>query len=488
MNPSQLTLEPTPALVAIAERSLKNRLEQQYHAPIILEKTDKRTTVRINEMSVAALLAEALLVTRDPKFGIFYTYDEASGVWTHLTDDRLKHLIDEFLRQEIKRAGLSAGETVAVCTNRNYKEIIALLKGRTEQINDPFDSRESTIIHAKNCVLRWNGSGFDRTDHHPTYYSRAKCPIPFRVQAECTQFKKFLETALPLSEDRELIQLVAGQWLIGKNLTQRIVIFSGAAGAGKSTLLSIFKRVIGTHNVTELRTKHLGERFEINNFIAKSLLVGADVPSDFLRHEGAQALKKITGGDTLVAEKKYGPDVRELCGDFNVAITSNNSLLLHVTDDADAWARRLIIFLFLAKPEQAVPDFDKHLVQAEGEGILLWMIEGAAKLLSLCDRRERLPLSETQKARVEEIIARSDSLSGFLKHAVAPGDGDLTAMELLSYYNCFCHKRGWVPTGDAERKMKSLIGAMYGRNQSHDIKRDGRCVRGYRNLVVRNIQ
>lgn len=486
MNPSQLTLEATPTLVAFAERSLRNRLEEQYHPPIIVSKSGKRTKVSINEMSVAALLAEALLITRDPRFGVFYHYNDIAGIWSQLTDDRLKVLIDDILREEVKAAGLSGAEIVALCSNRNYREIIALLKGRTEQDKDPFESRPFPIIHVENGVLRWNGNGFDQTDHHPTYYSRAKCPIPFRLGAECPKFQEFLAIALPLAEDRELLQLIAGQWLIGKNITQRIIIFKGTAGAGKSTLLSILKRVIGTHNVTELRTQHLSERFEIHNFLTKNLLVGSDVPSDFLQHEGAQGLKKLTGGDTLLAEKKFGPECRELSGTFNVAITTNNELTVKLSGDSDAWARRLIIFEFLAKIEQAIPSFDEYLVSHEGEGILFWMVEGAAKLLRSCGRNERLPVSQIQQGRVDEIVARSDSLSGFVKQCVVPGVGDLTTMELLFSYNEFCSQRGWVPTGDAERKLRPLISAIFGRNQSHDIKRDGRCVRGYRNLKLRN--
>jgi len=35
-------------------------------------------------------------------------------------------------------------------------------------------------------------------------------------------------------------------------------------------------------NVTQLRTKHLAERFELFRYLKKTLLVGVDVEADFL--------------------------------------------------------------------------------------------------------------------------------------------------------------------------------------------------------------
>ena len=38
----------------------------------------------------------------------------------------------------------------------------------------------------------------------------------------------------------------------------------------------IIERVIGTHNVTQLRVLHLEDRFEIAGFVGKTLLTGRD--------------------------------------------------------------------------------------------------------------------------------------------------------------------------------------------------------------------
>ena len=51
----------------------------------------------------------------------------------------------------------------------------------------------------------------------------------------------------------------------------------GAAGRGKSTISLIIQGLVGGVNVTQLRTSHLDERFELYRYLKKTLLVGVDV-------------------------------------------------------------------------------------------------------------------------------------------------------------------------------------------------------------------
>ena len=90
------------------------------------------------------------------------------------------------------------------------------------------------------------------------------------------------------TDDRELIQKYRGQCLLGRNLTQRIVIFDGVANASKGAFVQTTRGVFGPSNSYELRTEHLAERFEIGRMTGKTLLLGADVRADFLSTERSQ--------------------------------------------------------------------------------------------------------------------------------------------------------------------------------------------------------
>ena len=52
----------------------------------------------------------------------------------------------------------------------------------------------------------------------------------------------------------------------------------GLAGRGKTQLVLVVQKIVGQINVSELRTKHLSDRFELYRYLKKVLLVGVDVP------------------------------------------------------------------------------------------------------------------------------------------------------------------------------------------------------------------
>ena len=72
-------------------------------------------------------------------------------------------------------------------------------------------------------------------------------------------------------------------------------------------------------NVTQLRTKHLAERFELFRYLKRTLLVGVDVEADFLSTKGAAVLKGLVGGDWFDAEQKGGTGSFQLQGDVQRA-------------------------------------------------------------------------------------------------------------------------------------------------------------------------
>jgi putative DNA primase/helicase len=174
-----------------------------------------------------------------------------------------------------------------------------------------------------------------------------------------------------------------GQCLLGKNITARLLVTHGQGGNGKSQVARIFRAIVGSENCYELRTKHVDSRFEQYRFIGKTLLLGADVPADFLSTAGAAELKKLSGGDALSPEAKSGNGIFELTGDLNFLITSNSRLKIHLEGDESAWRRRLLLIPWIApKPKKEISGFADHLLETEGSGILNWALEGLETLLA----------------------------------------------------------------------------------------------------------
>ena len=85
-------------------------------------------------------------------------------------------------------------------------------------------------------------------------------------------------------------------------------------------------------------------------FGGKTLLIGSDVPGNFLQRSGAEVLKKLTGHDFIEAEFKGGNARTSLTGVFNILITSNNRLRVRLDGDEEAWRRRLLLVKFENPP------------------------------------------------------------------------------------------------------------------------------------------
>ena len=189
-------------------------------------------------------------------------------------------------------------------------------------------------------MVFWNLKSDDKADFvsfSPEFYSRNQSPILFDENAQCPRFLDELLYPATTSEDAILIQKYTGLCLLGNNLIQRLLILDGEAGRGKSTISLIIQGLVGLNNVTELRTKHLAERFEVYRYLKKTLLIGVDVPGDFLSQKGAYVLKALVGGDWMSAEQKGGTRSFQLQGNYCVVITSNSRLQVRLDGDIGAW-------------------------------------------------------------------------------------------------------------------------------------------------------
>lgn len=480
--PVLLRLATTPALVKFAARHCLATLQEELGTPFLLNEDGE--LVSLNQQSLVALLAADELIFREAKLCVFYAYDEANGLWHTVSEDKLLHHFDKIIRRLAKAYGFGRNVLATFCTKTRLTHLVQLLRGRVEQ-SYLFDGRPMAI-HLANGMLRLNGHKFELTEYHPTYFSRNRCPIAFNRAATYPKFQAFLDWALPAKEDQATLQLLAGQWLLGRNVFQRIVVLRGRAGSGKSTVMNIVRQIVGKENCAELRTKHLGERFEMNNYLNKSLLIGADVPADFLGGDSSDSLKKMTGDDLITVERKYATDTAEIVGNFNVAITTNSRLKVKLQGDEDAWRRRLVILEFLSPPPARIQrDLADTLIKEEAEGILLWMIQGAAKLLELSNAKQDLPLTAKQRGLVDDLLQESDNVGRFVREGLKTGtETNVTSNEVAAAYARFCRERGWVPVLNPERYLRDLIEQTHGITQSHDIKRNGTDLRGYRNLTT----
>ncbi len=300
--------------------------------------------------------------------------------------------------------------------------------------------------------------------------------------------EKVLKPALD-PDDIALLQYLAGQCLLGRNLMQSILILVGPGGPRKGTISNVLQALIGDDNCYELRTEHLDERFELLRYIGKTLLYGADVEPEFLRHSGAQTLKKLVGGDLVSPEGKNSNEKFNMRGVFNVVITCNKRLSVRLSGDTGAWRRRLRIIAFKepVKGRPVIVNFDRMLIEQEGAGILNWAVMGAAQVLADKRAGRTRPLSAAQHERIETRLGQSDSMRLFLDVRAEKRPGEvLEKNDLLEAYADFCGEQGWEPLPElAARKelnnrMLELFGAVERKSAG-----SGHNQRGYSNVAIK---
>jgi putative DNA primase/helicase len=444
----------------------------------------KNGEITLNNRFWAGLYLAENHLLYEPNEGSFYSYSEDNGLWSTITDEALRELIAARLLVYSREA---SGEAFERKINRASEDtIIAHLKGQSEK-SGVFEKRKR-IVHCANGVLRLQSEGGAKfTGFSVGDYSRNQSPISFAQEAGCPRFLNELIQSSVDNEDALLIQKWMGLALLGDNAPQKFLILDGQPGGGKSTLINIIRCVVGSQNVYQLRTEHLGERFELYRFIGKTLLIGSDVSGKFLMHKHAHVIKSLVGGDPLSGEAKNSNGSFDITGNFNIVISCNTRLKVLLEGDIGAWKRRLLIVRYeKPPPDKPIPGFDVQLVEEEGSGILNWALEGLQLALADIEETGTLSLGQGQEKRVEALLAESESVRNFIKKYFIRDHGEsVTSDEIVQSYAEYCSDQGWtpLPVTTVQQQLPDLMLEFFRAPKSHCLERNGKkSLRGWKGV------
>ncbi len=463
-------------------------LVNRFGAPVVRNKEGEIS--RLNDIFWAAYYSQTQVkIICEGLEQTFYNYDPDTGVFLPKSPEKI--------RVELNALVLEASRTwkgyFGLQSFRNTKDLagaITQLRGLVEERD--FFNNQDNLVHLANCTLRFDSKGnFSEEKFSPDHRARNRSPLSYDPRAECPEFKEKLLGHVP-EEDRILIQKYYGQCLLGRNLIQRLMILDGVGKSSKSTLALVLNGIVGRDNCYQLRTQLLMERFEIGRMIGRTLLIGPDVKGNFLNHPSASQIKALIGDDPLSAELKKSNEVFTIYGAFNMFLTSNSRLYLHLEDDSGAWNRRLLIIRF-ETPYRGKKIFEihKYLLEREGSGIINFCLEGLQMLFA--DYESQLGdiyLPASQQTRIDNLLAESDSLRIFVETKILRDDSQnksgesfsLTTEEIIAEYfhDCiFVNKWSTPPREIVEKTLPELMLRFHSVSKSHDIDRLGSQKRGY---------
>ena len=425
----------------------------------------------------------------------FYQYSPASGLWQPQRQSEMISQVGLAVREFAGRRGIECG-LARYQRPAAIRDILTYLEVQAE-VESAFFSVSGNWVHCRNTMVELTDSGeWEMRPFSPDYHSRNRCDIVYDPAADCPRFKEQLLSPLMEEDDVELLQKYFGQCLLGRNLTQSILLLTGSGGSGKGTVANLLELLVGPLNSMQIRPGCIGSRFETSAFLGKTLLTGKESQTSFFTSHGMGILKSLVGDDTLRVELKHSNEQQMIQGTFNVFIVGNAIPLLEFesNDDLTAWHRRLRwIKCKSYMPPKPIDHFADTLFADEGAGILNWSLAGLRQLLLA--NSTRLPISKLQKERLNFLFGQSFQLESILRNYLeeAPGS-NLTTEEIFCLYVGVANHIGWqlMPERKFQAALPNCMQTLFHLSRCRDIKRpdtDGRWTNrsGYRNIKIKKL-
>lgn len=406
----------------------------------------------------------------------FYQYSPESGLWQPQTQDEMIAQVGFAVRAFAVQCRIEH-KLVKYQHPAEIRAILTYLKVQAK-VEPAFFSSPGNWIHCRNTMMELADTGeWEMRPFSPDYHSRNRCDIAYDPAADCPQFKEQLLAPLLEEDDLELLQKYFGQCLLGRNLTQTILLLTGSGGSGKGTVANLLELLVGVHNSMQIRPGCIGSRFETSAFLGKTLLTGKESQTSFFTTRGMGILKSLVGDDTLRVELKHSNEQQMIQGIFNVFIIGNSIPLLEFEsdDDLSAWHRRLRwIKCKSYMPPMPIDHFADTLFAEEGAGILNWSLAGLRQLLLA--NSTRLPISEAQKERLRFLFGQSFQLENILqKYLVVDPESNLTTEEIYKLYVTMAKHIGWrlMPERKFQDALPGCMSSLFNLSRCRDIKRPG---------------
>ena len=323
--------------------------------------------------------------------------------------------------------------------------------------------RENSAVSPPNFIAFRNGIYDIKTDelkpYSPDLIVTNKVPWDYNPNAECESVDTVLNNISCNDTDiRSLLEEMVGYTMYRRNELGKAFILTGSGKNGKSTFLTMIKRMLGTHNISVLDMKKLGDRFSTVMLFGKLANIGDDISDEFLAD--ASEFKKICTGEMIDAEQKGQPKF-QFEPYVKMMFSANSIPRIGKGRDSGAVLRRLVIVPFNAVFDKSKSNFNTYIIddlstQAAMEYLILLGIRGLKNVLANQD------FTRSQKVENElDDYAKSNNpvLGFFEENSVDTIDGHVTK-DVYMRYQKFCYDNGYNPisAGEFSKQTKKHYG------------------------------
>lgn len=398
----------------IVENTKKYEAQEGYENPYVIY-TDKGKPSQINSRAICDYFVN--------KGGIFVL-----GSDCYLYKDGVYVESSSFVRNMIK-------DMVAADNLINQSKIMECYRLIVDDIRIQRSSSELNsyrhLINFKNGV--WDINKQELLPHDSKYLQTIQIPhevkdyVPF---TETRLYKFFKKTKLPKEDIKMILKYIAYCMTTDYGL-KTFMVLVGQSNTGKSVLIRFVESLVGRQNTSALSMHELNMRFYPAQLYGKLLNSCAD--NKTLPLSSIENLKKITGGDQIMHEKKGKEPFFFV--PFAKLLFSFNQLPLQLEEKSNAFYKRMRV-LFMNNELFLNNEYVDDLCSEES------IEEVIPYLLSLLPLKE-IPRTSLSDNCVEALRQDSDSIHAFIQENCEVGE-DLSVSKdtLFQSYADFCVNSG----------------------------------------------
>lgn len=297
-------------------------------------------------------------------------YADASGFYSHLSDDDLCGSIEE-----------EFGEVDAFQRASQRKELIEALR-RKFQVNGFFDDAPAGL-NVLNGFVRWGADGgVELVPHAPEHKARMKVMAEYERGADFGWLEEALAKSLRDSASLAALQEMAGAILFNlrpiKDTARRIFFLYGPRNSGKSTVIEAIAALFPAQALASVGPTEWRGEYNRARLAGVALNIVTELGGS--ASISGELLKRIASCEPVSARHPYGRvfDFRPTA--WHVLATNE---LPRIVDKSDAFERRILCISFdtsLGEDEMDV-GFGERL-RERPSALINWAAVGAERLIA----------------------------------------------------------------------------------------------------------
>lgn len=294
-------------------------------------------------------------------------------------------------------------------------------------------------------VLLQEGGRHIRKSPNPNWFSPVVLNYKYRPDASdpgayCPGFISFLDKVLPDKVSQEVMQEWFGYCLTNDTSFRAMMILYGESGTGKSTLCNILEAMVGKENRSAVPLECFWDRFAPQEMVGKLVNFCGDAGKIDRLAEGV--LKRFTGGDTVLVDRKYKQPISVK---MTAKIVVSTNTFPQVQDNSEAmWTRFIVVPMDVVILDH---EMDRSLLGSEKQGwplrkelpgIFNWAIAGLKRLR----KQGHFTVSPQLVQAKKEARHENCSLSWFVEERCIESElHSETTNRFMHEYRCFCENQ-----------------------------------------------